>query len=131
MANPYPLRLPDDLRRLLKQEAAKRGQSLAQVVISACWHELERTSGGTVDAGDLKSSSLGSGGSIPSSSTKPNMAAPLDICAGKGGALSMQYAINDCLEPCTHIEYVDTEGEWYRCSLIAGHKGKCVRGERV
>lgn len=34
------------------------------------------------------------------------------------------------LEVCRHTEWAE-DGEQYRCRLVAGHKGKCVPGERV
>lgn len=70
-------------------------------------------------------------GSTPSPHPKPDMAALREICAGDPCTLGIQDAMDDWPEPCTHIEYVEAEGEWYRCSLISGHKGKCQRGERV
>jgi hypothetical protein len=70
-------------------------------------------------------------GSSPSPAPKPDMAALREICAGDPCTLGIQDAMDDWPEPCTHIEYVEAEGEWYRCSLISGHKGKCQRGERV
>ena len=46
-------------------------------------------------------------------------------------ALGIQDALSDVPDPCEHIEYDWERGESYHCALIAGHKGKCVRGERV
>lgn len=34
------------------------------------------------------------------------------------------------LNPCPHKEWAE-DGEQYRCRLQAGHKGKCMPGERV
>jgi hypothetical protein len=57
---------------------------------------------------------------------KVEVESAIDSCA-----LGIQDALSDCPDPCSHIEYCEDDGESYHCALIAGHKGKCKRGDRV
>jgi hypothetical protein len=46
-------------------------------------------------------------------------------------AYGVSSALSDVPDPCSHVEFCEDDGESYHCALIAGHKGKCKRGERI
>jgi hypothetical protein len=52
------------------------------------------------------------------------------ICAGDVSKDSGALFLRDLtVDLCSHDEWVD--GEQYRCALVAGHKGKCVLGDKL
>lgn len=131
----YTLRIPDDLRRLMQGDADKRGRSLAQTMIAACWAQLERGSS-VVEQGAHNAQDVGS---IPTPATKLDAAELQEMVSGKmqelyasGKLVNMQDVLcaPDSAPLCPHKERCE-DGEEYRCALVAGHKGKCKLGERV
>ena len=128
MANPYPLRLPSNLRSMLQIEADKCHVTLASYIVRACWRELERGSS-VVEQHPHK---MPDAGSIPAPASKLGLDALRAICAGN---VSHPPAIPDA-EPdtplmCDHVEWVEAEGESYSCCRPAGHKGPCKRGDKL
>jgi len=126
-------RLPEMLVKRIDTAAASGGVSRAQFIADACRARLDGPT-------DNASKSV----AVPDTrSAKPDMDALRAIAAGKIGkgmvdaesaidpcALGIQDALSDCPDPCSHIEYCEDDGESYHCSLIAGHKGKCKRGDK-
>ena len=112
-------------------DADKRGRSLAQTMIAACWAYLERgDTAGVAQLAEHRPHKPEEVGSSPAPSTKPDIAALRSICAADvskdSGALFLRDLTGDL---CSHDEWVD--GEQYRCALVAGHKGKCVLGDKL
>ena len=134
MANPYPLRIPDDLRRLMQGDADKRGRSLAQTMIAACWAYLERgDTAGVAQLAEHRPHKPEEVGSSPAPSTKPVIAALRSICAGQVGReaeVAEIVSVDSAPQLCPHKEWAE-DGEQYRCALVAGHKGKCVLGDKL
>jgi hypothetical protein len=129
MSVSYTLRMPDDLKRLLNLEAINRDESVANLVIAACWASLEQpnSNGGA----HLNQQGVG----LATASTKPDIAALRSICAGQVGREAEVAEIVSVdsapqLQLCPHKEWAE-DGEQYRCALAAGHKGKCNPGERI
>ena len=48
-----------------------------------------------------------------------------------GELFARQEAMDDCPEPCPYVEYDDVSDESSHCALVAGHKLRHQRGERV
>jgi hypothetical protein len=118
MANPYPLRIPGNLRSLLQIEADNSHVTLASYIIRACWHELERHHRDPIPA--------------PATATKPSLDALRAICAGSvHGSPAIPDAEPDTPLMCDHVEWVESEGESYSCCRPAGHKGPCKRGYKL
>lgn len=119
MSVSYTLRMPDDLKRLCDSAAKSGGVSTAQLIVDACWKYLEREGDSTPPNGirDKPIATL--------ADTKPDMDALRAICAGQPISVEMPV-----LSQCRHKELCE-DGEWYGCRLSIGHKGKCVRGERI
>src|SRR5215469_16727379 len=41
----YTLRIPEDLKRLMEESAAREGVTLTSLVVRACWQYLDRSNG--------------------------------------------------------------------------------------
>jgi hypothetical protein len=104
------------------------------------------------DSGSRPASKSSQSGSIPDSGakltghaacdpeyaanpSKPSIQALRDICEG---IITREEYPRQMVTPeivtdmprCKHKEFCE-DGECYGCRLAAGHKGKCVRGERI
>jgi hypothetical protein len=107
--------MPADLKRLLDRAAVERGQSLAQVVIAACWQSLE----GAPQPAEHP---------VPASQLPARPAINMDalrvICAGQSEAEEPEP-----VEMCPYREWDGEVGEWFGCRLPAhGPKVKHQRG---
>ena len=153
----YTLRMPEDLKRFIEAEAAKRKISSAAFVIAACWSELEEPDDYPFDRPTLSSS--GEKYRITGTSLKavvndvpaniaalraiPGVFRASDIGTPKQDeAKSSMPHVAAVIPPTAVVEqchitsqYYDQEGysdgEMYRCALRAGHKGNHAKGQKV
>ena len=116
----YTFRIPADLKRLLEERAALHSQSLASIIIGACWARLDCP---TPDTPQRASKSP----------DRQSLAALLAT-----GAVSLGMPSAEPIEtepeqpPCPYREFEPESGEWYGCALRAhGPKVKHQRGAKL
>lgn len=123
MANPLTLRVPDNLRTFLQQEAERRGQSVTQIVIAACWQYLEEPRDAISQKPEL----------IPEPNAKPSLSDLRNLVAGIDSKYEESPMFGEPAQPmCAYTEYDTETGETYRCGrTVHGPKIKHTRGEKV
>lgn len=140
MSVSYTLRMPDDLKRHLNLEAIKRDESVANLVIAACWQFLEEPH--IEIPVDIKPKIVDNPDETTRIRVGPSFSvgtAPRYDLIDKLRASIAQIETNSmdetaalpAVQLCPKVGYNEIDGESYRCRLAKGHKGNCAPGEHV
>lgn len=145
MSVSYTLRLPNDLKRLLDQERMKTGQSMASIVVSACWLYVDKGEDDAIRDDTHEGEQVSNRVSRDTRKRERveslrNIVGNIQSSPAGVGHRRIEVPVGDSedsrsyiqpVDPCPRTGFNEQDGETYGCSLAKGHRPPCRPGKRV
>jgi hypothetical protein len=114
------IRFPEELKRFMDEESAKRGVTLTSFIVNACWRDLEEPRDSSVAEQTAHNRPAAGSSPAPSSKLSAALSVPGVSLGMPAKTLDTHCVVETVSErkPCAYTEYDEQTGETYGCRLM-------------